>query len=147
MVPRSRTAAPQRYCSSCCCEMRCGIGPDQSSNCRSSDTKILTSLMTQSPLITHAQTGTKGYAIPPMPKDEEIQDALAQERSRGRKQPIVDAGSRRRRKQLLAALSKALETNDERQFLDAIRQHLGLKDGSPEFLSAWRAWQEHHGRR
>ena len=82
-----------------------------------------------------------------MAKDGEIQDSLAQERSRGRKQPIVDAGARRRRNELLKALSKALETNDERQFLDAIRQHLGLKDGSPEFLNAWRAWQEFHGRR
>ena len=81
-----------------------------------------------------------------MSKEDEIRDAMAQERSRGRKQPLVDPASRRRRNEMLKAVRAALQQNDERHFLEAIRRHLGLKDGSPEFLKAWQAWRDFHGK-
>ena len=61
-------------------------------------------------------------------------------------QPLVDPASRRRRNEMLKAVRAALQQNDEWHFLEAIRRHLGLKDGSPEFLKAWQAWRDYHGK-
>ncbi len=72
-------------------------------------------------------------------KDRELEDVMWEERSRGRRP--VDTKARRERQKLLRDLRRLIETGDERGFLQAIRS-AGLKDGSPEFLEAWRVWRE-----
>ncbi len=62
-----------------------------------------------------------------------------EERSRGRRP--IDMKTRRERQKLREDLRRLLETGDERGFMEAIRR-VGLKDGSPEFLEAWRVWRE-----
>lgn len=80
-----------------------------------------------------------------MTKEDDLRDLRIEEESRGRRRPVVDATTRRQRQRLLRAFRKALELGDEKLFLAAIRD-LGLKDGSPEFLRAWKVWRDYRGR-
>lgn len=76
-------------------------------------------------------------------KDQDLDDVMKEERARGRRP--VDTKARRERQRLLRDLRGLIEAGDERGFLEAIRR-VGLKDGSPEFLEAWRVWRESQGR-
>ncbi len=80
-----------------------------------------------------------------MSKEEELEDLMKEEGSRGRRRPLVDAASRRQRQRLLKAFEIALREGDEQLFLEAIRRDLGLKDGSPEFVNAVRVWRKFRG--
>ncbi len=72
-------------------------------------------------------------------EERDLDDVIREEKSRGRRP--VDMKARRERQKLLRDLRRLIATGDERGFLQAIRS-VGLKDGSPEFLEAWRVWRE-----
>jgi len=72
-------------------------------------------------------------------EDTDLNDVIKEEQSRGRR--TLDMKTRRERQQLLRDLRRLLNSGDERGFLQAMRS-VGLKDGSPEFLEAWRVWRE-----
>ena len=72
-------------------------------------------------------------------EDTDLNDVIKEEQSRGRR--TLDMKTRRERQKLLRDLRRLLNSGDERGFLQAMRS-VGLKDGSPEFLEAWRVWRE-----
>jgi hypothetical protein len=78
-----------------------------------------------------------------MNEEEDLDDVMKEERSRGRRP--IDMKARRERQRLLRDLRRLLKTGDERAFMEAMRG-AGLKDGSPEFLEAWRVWREYRQR-
>jgi len=75
--------------------------------------------------------------------DEDLQDVILEETMRGRRR--IDLQARRERAKLNRAYRKLLDIGSEDEFLMAIRA-LGLRDGSPRFLSAVQAWRENRRR-
>ena len=80
-----------------------------------------------------------------MSKEDDIRDAMTEERSRGRRRPLADATTQRQIKRIRETLMRAAQEGDEALFLDIIRRDLGWKDGSPEFVKAWQIWRNFRG--
>lgn len=79
-------------------------------------------------------------------KDDEIQSILAEEKSRGVRRKRVDTEERRKNQKTKADLAKVLASGDERAFMKILRE-IGLRDDSPEFLRALKAFRDLAGRR
>ena len=79
-------------------------------------------------------------------KDDEIQSILAEEKSRGVRRKRVDTEERRKNQKTKADLAKVLASGDERAFMKILRE-IGLRDDSPEFLMALKAFRDLAGRR
>lgn len=74
-----------------------------------------------------------------MPDDErDLQDVMAEEKSRGKRR--VDFDERRRRRDLLAGFQRALSARTEREFLEMIKP-LGLGDDPKKREEALRIWR------
>jgi hypothetical protein len=72
--------------------------------------------------------------------EDEIRAVIAEEKGRGRKQPMASA-QRRRFRLLLKKWAELAETHDEGAFLQALIE-IGFEQGSPEFercVALWRA--------
>ena len=78
-------------------------------------------------------------------RDDDLDDVIKEERSRGRRQPVRASSLADRRKVQKLAELLGKHDCDEREFLQAIRD-LGLKDGSEPFLRLVALWREHRGR-
>jgi hypothetical protein len=75
-------------------------------------------------------------------KEDEIREVMAAEKSRGARRP-KDPEIRRQERELLEKFRKALDLEDERDFVQAIRE-LGLADDPQKVTNAlkvWRAWR------
>ena len=81
-----------------------------------------------------------------MAEDQEIREVIAEETSRGSSRKKVDAAAREKRRKTKLDLAKVLASGDERAFLEIMRA-LGVKDGSPEFARALKAFREQRGGR
>jgi hypothetical protein len=79
-------------------------------------------------------------------KDDEIQSLMAEEKSRGVRRKRVDTEERRKTQKTKADLARVLASADEREFMKLLRE-IGLKDESPEFLKALKAFRDHVSRR
>jgi hypothetical protein len=79
-----------------------------------------------------------------MTEERDIADVIAEERSRGSRRKRLDRAEIEKQRKTRADLARVLRTGDERGFLDIMRA-LGLKDGSPEFARALKAFREQSG--
>jgi hypothetical protein len=81
-----------------------------------------------------------------MAEEEEIQSIMKEEKSRGTRRKRVDSGERKKTQKTKADIARALALADERAFMKIMRES-GLKDDSPEFLKALKAFRDLVGRR
>ena len=77
-------------------------------------------------------------------RELELRQMMAEERSRGRRQPTNAISLERQRR--IRVISKLLADKgcDKRRYLAVIREDFGLPDGSPEFLQYAKVWDEFH---
>jgi hypothetical protein len=71
--------------------------------------------------------------------DDDLKDAMREDRNRGRRK--IDLETQRKRKEKLKLVKELLQISTQEEFLATMRTY-GLRDGSPEFLEALRAWRE-----
>jgi hypothetical protein len=76
-------------------------------------------------------------------RDIELQRLMAEEGSRGRPQPARAVNLELQRRMRVATKLLADKNCDKRTYMAAIRDDLGLPDGSPEFLLYMKAWDEY----
>ena len=81
-----------------------------------------------------------------MPEDEGIRQVMEEERRRGVRRKRLDTEERRKAEKTKLDLARVLASGDERGFMKIMRE-IGLKDDSPEFLKALKAFREQAGRR
>jgi hypothetical protein len=81
-----------------------------------------------------------------MAEEDEIQSIIQEEKSRGVRRKRVDTEERKKTQKTKANLARVLASGDEREFMKLMRE-IGLKDDSPEFLKALKAFRDHVGRR
>jgi hypothetical protein len=81
-----------------------------------------------------------------MPADDEIKDVMAEERSRGVTRKKIDVAERRKRDQVKRNLADVLASGDEIALMKILRA-TGLKDGTPQFENAVKAFRAHRGGR
>jgi len=72
--------------------------------------------------------------------DRNIQDVMAEEKSRGRKRPLDQSQKRKLRKLALAAL-RAIKTKDTHAFTEELKR-AGIQEGSSEWQRAWKAFHD-----
>jgi hypothetical protein len=77
-------------------------------------------------------------------RDMELRHVMAEEGSRGKPQPVYAVNLDYRRRMRFAAELLADSNCDREHYVEAIRDHLGLPDESPEFLLFLKAWDECH---
>ena len=77
-------------------------------------------------------------------KDDDLQQVMAEERSRGRRHPVRAVTLERERRIRKAAEMLANKECLKRDYLNGLRD-LGLKDGSPEFLEFVKVWDGYRG--
>jgi hypothetical protein len=75
--------------------------------------------------------------------DEHLHDLIAEDQSRGRKQPKKAISLERRRRIQKACMMLEDKNCTKREFLDAIRAI--VPDGSAEFLACAELWEKFHG--
>jgi hypothetical protein len=78
--------------------------------------------------------------------DDDLRDVMAEERSRGVKRKKIDAEQRRKRDQVKRDLADVLASGDEIAFMKILRA-TGLKDGTPQFENAVKAFRAQRGGR
>jgi hypothetical protein len=71
---------------------------------------------------------------------------MEEEKRRGIRRKSLDTEQRRKAEKTKLDLAKVLGSGDERGFMKIMRE-IGLKDHSPEFLKALKAFREQAGRR
>jgi hypothetical protein len=76
--------------------------------------------------------------------EEDFKDVMAEEITRGRRQPKKAVTLARERMIRKVAAMLAEPGCDKRTFLAVIRDY-GIKDGSPEFLQLCDLWEARHG--
>jgi hypothetical protein len=81
-----------------------------------------------------------------MPEDEHIRQVMEEEKRRGVRRKRLDTEERRKAEKTKLDLARVLASGDERGFMKIMRE-IGLKDDSPEFLKALKAFREQAGRR
>jgi len=81
-----------------------------------------------------------------MADDEDIRFVMEEEKSRGVRRKRLDTEQRRKTQKTKLDLVRVLASGDERAFLKIMRE-IGLKDDSPEFLKALKAFRDHVARR
>jgi hypothetical protein len=81
-----------------------------------------------------------------MAEEDEIQSIIQEEKSRGVRRKRVDTEERKKTQKTKANLARVLAGGEEREFMKLMRE-IGLKDDSPEFLKALKAFRDHVGRR
>jgi len=81
-----------------------------------------------------------------MPEDEDIRQVMEEEKGRGVRRKRLDTEERRKAEKTKLDLARVLASGDERGFMKIMRE-IGLKDDSPEFLKALKAFREQAGRR
>ncbi|HYS22372.1 MAG TPA: hypothetical protein VER56_00430 [Candidatus Eisenbacteria bacterium] len=81
-----------------------------------------------------------------MPEDEDIRQVMEEEKRRGVRRNRLDTEERRKAEKTKLDLARVLASGDERGFMKIMRE-IGLKDDSPEFLKALKAFREQAGRR
>jgi hypothetical protein len=79
-------------------------------------------------------------------EDDEIQSIIREEKSRGVRRRRVDTEERKKTQRTKTDLARVLASGDERAFMKILRES-GLKDDSPEFSKALKAFRDHVGRR
>jgi len=77
-------------------------------------------------------------------KKEDFQDVMAEEITRGRRQPKKAVTLARERMIKKVADMLADRDCEKRTFLAVIREY-GIKEGSPEFLQLCELWDDRHG--
>jgi hypothetical protein len=75
---------------------------------------------------------------------DDFKDIIAEETTRGRRQPKRAVTLARERMIRKVADMLAAPGSDKRTFLAVIRDY-GIKEGSPEFLQLCELWDERHG--
>ena len=78
-------------------------------------------------------------------KDTELQQVMAEERSRGSRRPVKAITLERQRQLRKAAEMLANKECEKRDYLSGLRE-LGLQDGSPEFLEFVKVWDAYRGK-
>ena len=81
-----------------------------------------------------------------MADDEDIRFVMEEGKSRGVRRKRLDTEQRRKTQKTKLDLVRVLASGDERAFLKIMRE-IGLKDDSPEFLKALKAFRDHVARR
>ena len=81
-----------------------------------------------------------------MPEEDEIKSIIKEETSRGIRRRRIDTEERKKTQKTKADITRVLASGDEREFMQIMRE-IGLKDDSPEFLKALKAFRDHRGRR
>jgi hypothetical protein len=81
-----------------------------------------------------------------MAADDDIRDVMAEERSRGITRKKIDVDQRRKSSQTKRELAKVLKLGDEIAFMKILREN-DLKDGTPDFEKALKAFRAALGRR
>jgi hypothetical protein len=66
------------------------------------------------------------------PKDQDLSDVLAEERSRGSRRKHVDSEERRKQTRLRSEVLAAIRNRDEARLFSALREG-EIEDGTPEF--------------
>ncbi len=80
-----------------------------------------------------------------MSEKEDFKDVMAEEMTRGRRQPKKAVSLARQRMIRKVADMLADPACDQRTFLAVIRD-FGIKEGSPEFLQLYDLWIARHGK-
>ena len=73
-------------------------------------------------------------------REDDIREVMAEEASRGKKQP-VQAAARKLKSERLRTVKELLLIRDREEIVRELTQ-FGVKPGSPEFEAALRAWRE-----
>ena len=79
-----------------------------------------------------------------MPADDDVKDVMAEERSCGVTRKKIDVAERRKREQVKRNLADVLASGDEIAFMKILRA-TGLKDGTPQFENAVKAFRAQRG--
>jgi hypothetical protein len=77
-------------------------------------------------------------------RDQELKQVMAEERSRGRRQPTHAISLENRRRLNLILKLLADRNCDRRRYMEVIRDDFGHPDGSPEFARYMKIWDERH---
>lgn len=70
--------------------------------------------------------------------DRDIQDVMAEEKSRGRKRPL-DQNQKQKLRKLAAAALRAIQARDAHAFSEELKR-AGIREGSSEWQRAWKAF-------
>ena len=81
-----------------------------------------------------------------VPDDEDIRQVMEEEKRRGVRRKRLDTAQRRKVEKTKLDLAKVLASGDERALMKIMRE-IGLKDDSPEFAKALKAFHEQTGQR
>jgi hypothetical protein len=72
--------------------------------------------------------------------DRDIEDVMAEEKSRGRKQPL-DPSRKKKMRRLAAAALRAIQARDARAFTEELKR-AGVREGSSDWQRAWKAFHD-----
>jgi hypothetical protein len=75
-----------------------------------------------------------------MADEDDIREVMAEEHSRGVTRKKIDVAERRKREQVKRNLADVLASGDEIAFMKILRA-TGLKDGTPKFENALKAFR------
>jgi hypothetical protein len=78
--------------------------------------------------------------------DQDIQDVIAEEKSRGAKRSAVDTTARKKQLRLERDALRAIRSGDLHAYVRMLHE-AGMKDGSPEYANALKVFHSFHGRR
>jgi hypothetical protein len=75
-----------------------------------------------------------------MAEDNDIREAMEEDKSRGRRR--YDAAAREKRRRLLQAFRDLVREADEERVREYLVKHLAFAEGSEQFESVLAAWRE-----
>ncbi|MBI3895515.1 MAG: hypothetical protein HY313_06255 [Acidobacteria bacterium] len=82
----------------------------------------------------------------PKKKDTDLQQVMAEEKSRGSRRPVKAVNLEIKRRIQRVARMLADKNCQERDYFSVLREDFGLKDGSAEFLEYVKAWDLARGK-
>jgi hypothetical protein len=84
--------------------------------------------------------------MPAESEDQDLQDVIAEEKSRGTRRRPVDTAEKKKQQRLRNDALRALKSGDLHAYVRMLHES-GMKDGSPEYANALKVFHSFHGRR
>jgi hypothetical protein len=84
--------------------------------------------------------------MPSDSKEQDLQDVMAEEKSRGTRRRAVDTAARKRQLQLEKDALRAIKSGDLHAYVRMLHE-AGMKDDSPEYANALKIFHSFHGPR
>jgi hypothetical protein len=84
--------------------------------------------------------------MPADSEDQDLNDVMAEEKSRGTRRRAIDTAERKKQLQLERDALRAIKSGDLHAYVRMLHE-AGMKDGSPEYANALKIFHSFHGRR